>query len=77
MGLAQGGSPWLPLSIQSDALIGFLAGLCAPVGEAAQPIAAALHAGFLDMTSYLLGMQPPMAQTGGVIRDRCLLACFG
>lgn len=45
MDLAQGGSPWLPLSIQSDASIGYLAGLCAPAGEAAQPIAAALHAG--------------------------------
>ena len=77
MDLAQGGSSWLPLSIQPDASIGYLAALCAPAGEAAQPIAAALHAGVLDMTSYLLGMQPLMAQTGGVMRDRCLLACFG
>ncbi|WP_239797136.1 4,5-DOPA dioxygenase extradiol [Candidatus Nitrotoga arctica] len=45
--------------------LAYLAGLCTAAGEAAQPFAAGCTLGSLSMTSYLLGMQPPVARTSG------------
>jgi 4,5-DOPA dioxygenase extradiol len=41
--------------------LAYLAGLCSAAGEAAQPFAEGRTLGSLSMTSYLLGMQPPVA----------------
>ena len=42
-------------------VLAYLAGLCSAAGEAAQPFAEGRTLGSLSMTSYLLGMQPPVA----------------
>jgi 4,5-DOPA dioxygenase extradiol len=44
--------------------LAYLAGLCTAAGEAAQPFADGFTLGSLSMTSYLLGMQPPVMLTG-------------
>jgi 4,5-DOPA dioxygenase extradiol len=41
--------------------LAYLAGLCRAAGEAAQPFAEGRTLGSLSMTSYLLGMPPPVA----------------
>jgi 4,5-DOPA dioxygenase extradiol len=41
--------------------LAYLAGLCSAAGEAARPFAEGRTLGSLSMTSYLLGMQPPVA----------------
>ncbi len=41
--------------------LAYFAGLCSAAGEAAQPFAEGRTLGSLSMTSYLLGMQPPVA----------------
>ena len=45
--------------------LAYLAGFCTAAGEAAQPFAEGHTLGSLSMTSYLLGMQPPVARTDG------------
>jgi 4,5-DOPA dioxygenase extradiol len=45
--------------------LAYLAGLCAAAGEAAQPFTEGCTLGSLSMTSYLLGMRPPVPRTGG------------
>jgi 4,5-DOPA dioxygenase extradiol len=40
--------------------LAYLAGLCTAAGEVAQPFAEGRTLGSLSMTSYLLGMQPPV-----------------
>jgi len=44
--------------------LAYLAGLCRAAGEAAQPFAEGRTLGSLSMTSYLLGMQPPLVSAG-------------
>ena len=43
--------------------LAYLAGLCTAAGEAAQPFAEGRTLGSLSMTSYLLGMAPPLAHS--------------
>lgn len=43
--------------------LAYLAGLCTAAGEAAQPFAEGRTLGSLSMTSYLLGMHPPVARS--------------
>lgn len=45
--------------------LAYLAGLCAAAGEVAQPFAEGRTLGSLSMTSYLLGMQPPVVRSDG------------
>ena len=45
--------------------LAYLAGLCTAAGETAQPFAEGCTLGSLSMTSYLLGMQPPVARKKG------------
>jgi 4,5-DOPA dioxygenase extradiol len=44
--------------------VAYLAGLCMAAGETARPFAQGCTLGSLSMTSYLLGMEPPTADTG-------------
>jgi 4,5-DOPA dioxygenase extradiol len=45
--------------------LAYLAGLCAAAGEAAQPFTQGCTLGSLSMTSYLLGMEPPVSRNSG------------
>lgn len=57
----------VPCAASTDAMqrvqLAYPVGLCSAAGEAAQPFAEGRTLGSLSMTSYLLGMQPPLAGT--------------